>query len=241
VLVAIMNSNADFKFARDQHWYRIPVGKAEKWGRHHWPPAWLAFYQTQLFKDEGCQVKYYARVHDIRIVERRELFPLLTGDKKADRLYYRLQIGPLHELPRPIKSLRLRRIAFIPTTWQKLWAAEEINDLWDGSPLEDELWTELKQTQLRAERQEFVRLKRKLYALDFAFHCTRGKLNVEADGDLWHSNPRRIAEDNRRDNALETAGWRLLRFNTTQLREQMADYCLPTIQEVVDDLGGLAE
>ncbi|MGA7730127.1 MAG: DUF559 domain-containing protein [Chloroflexia bacterium] len=240
VLVAIMNSNADFGFARDEHWYRIPVEKAEKWGKHHWPPGWLAFYQTQLFKDEGCQVKYYARVRNIRTVARRELFHGLIGDKKAEDLYYQLLIGPLQVLPRPIVSLRLRRIAFIPTTRQKLWAAEEINDLWDESPLEDDLWAQLKQAQLKAERQEFVRLKRKQYAFDFTLYCNNGKLNVETDGDTWHSDPQRIAEDNRRDNALATEGWRLLRFNTAQIKEQMTDYCLPTIMEVVDDLGGLA-
>lgn len=94
---------------------------------------------------------------------------------------------------------------------------------------------------LSAERQEFITLKRKRHALDFTLYCNRGKLNVETDGDRWHSDPKRIAEDNRRDNALETEGWRLLRFNTMQIREEMAGYCLPTILDVVTDLGGLAD
>jgi very-short-patch-repair endonuclease len=135
----------------------------------------------------------------------------------------------LRTLPRPILSLRFRRVTFIPTTWQKFQAAEEINDLWDESPLEDDLWAELKRLHLGAERQEFVTLKRKRHALDFAFHCANGDLNVETDGDIWHSDVKRIAEDNRRDNALETEGWRLLRFNTAQIRDEMAAYCLPTI------------
>jgi very-short-patch-repair endonuclease len=241
VLVAIMNNRVDFEIARDNHWYRIPVEKAEKWGKHHWPPKWLAFYQTRAFGDEAHLIKYYAHVHDILKVKRCELFPDQPGDQKADHLYYQLILSPLLEKRPPIPSLRFRRVVFIPTTWQKFWTALEINDLWDESPLEDALWLELKRLQLTPERQEFVTLNMRRYAFDFAFHCARGKLNVETDGDLWHSHPARIAEDNRRDNALARAGWRLLRFNTSQIREQMADYCLPLIREMVDDLGGPGE
>lgn len=241
VLVAIMNNTRDFKLARDARWYRIPVEKATKWGKHHWPPSWLAFYQTQVFGDEAYSVRYYAHVHEIRPLKRRDLLPSEPEDQKSDNLYYKMILSPLQVLPRPIISLRPRRITFIPTTWQKLWSAEEINGLWDESPLEDHLWAELKRRQISAERQEFITFKRRRYALDFALYCAKGNLNVETDGDSWHSDLTRIAEDNRRDNALETQGWRLLRFNTMQVREQLNDYCLPTIMEVVSDLGGPLE
>ena len=241
VLVAIMNYARDFRLARDEHWYRIPVDKAQKWGKHHWPPRWIAFYQTRIFKDEAYSVRYFACVREIREVQRRQLFPDEVDDKKADGWYYQLILSPLQVRPQPIQSLRFRPITFIPTTWQKFWSAEEINDLWDESPLEDHLWAEMKRLRLSAERQEFITLKRKRHALDFTLYCNRGKLNVETDGDRWHSDPKRIAEDNRRDNALETEGWRLLRFNTMQIRDEMAGYCLPTILDVVTDLGGLAD
>lgn len=57
VLVAIMNYARDFRLARDEHWYRIPVDKAQKWGKRHWPPKWIAFYQTRIFKDEAYSVR----------------------------------------------------------------------------------------------------------------------------------------------------------------------------------------
>ncbi|MEO6457685.1 MAG: DUF559 domain-containing protein [Chloroflexia bacterium] len=241
VLVAVMNNARDWKLAREDHWYRIPVDKAVKWGRHHWPPRWLAFYQTRVFGDEAYSVRYYAHVHEIHVMKRRDLFPEEDNDKKSDDLYYKLLLSPLQVLGCPIKSLRLRRITFIPTTWHKFRSAEEVNDLWDESPLEDNLWAELKRRHISAERQEFIRLKRQQCALDFTLYCAEGKLNVETDGDHWHSDPKRIAADNRRDNALQTQGWRLLRCNTIQVREQLNDYCLPTIIEVIDDLGGLSE
>ena len=121
VLVAVMNNARDLKLAREAHWYRIPVEKAVKWGGHHWPPRWLAFYQTRVFGDEAYSVRYYAHVHEIDVVKRRDLFPEEDNDKKSDDLYYQLILSPLQALPRPIVSLRLRRITFIPTTWQKLW------------------------------------------------------------------------------------------------------------------------
>lgn len=144
-------------------------------------------------------------------------------------------------MPQPIFSRRWRRIIFIPTTWQKFVNAMEINDLYDESPLEDRLWTELKRLNITAERQEFVPVKGRTYALDFAIYCASGKIDVETDGDVWHADPERIPLDNLRDNDLETAGWKLLRFNTLCIREKMAEYCLPTIVENINRLGGLDE
>jgi very-short-patch-repair endonuclease len=239
VLVAILNNLLDFAVARDEHWYRVPVDSAHKWLRERWPPQWLAFYQTQVFGSEAHAVNYYAEVLDIREVFRWQLFPDQPHDQKSKRRYYQLILSPLKRLPRPIFSPRLRRIVFIPTTWPKFVNAAEINDLYDESPLEDQLWTALKQVRISAERQEFVEVKGRSYALDFALYCVQGKLNLETDGDTWHADPQRIPLDNRRDNDLETAGWKLLRFNTHQIREQMAEYCLPTIVENVNKLGGI--
>jgi hypothetical protein len=71
--------------------------------------------------------------------------------------------------------------------------------------------------------------------------CVDGQLDVETDGDTWHATPERIPEDNRRDNALQAAGWRVLRFNGRQIRESMSEYCVPQIARTVNTLGGLAE
>jgi len=99
------------------------------------------------------------------------------------------------------------------------------------------LWTELKRLRVPAERQDFVQVNRRRYALDFAVYCAMGKLDIETDGDTWHANPRRAAADNVRDNDLETAGWKLLRFTTHQVTEQMNEYCLPTIVDNLNRLG----
>lgn len=241
VLVAIMNNPLDFTIARDQHWYRIPVPSVDRWLQDCWPPQWLAFYQTKVFGDEAYAVNCYARVLDIRRVFRWQLFPNEAHDEKGQRRYHQPWLSPLERLPRPIFSRRWRRIVFITTTWRKFVNAVEINDLYDESPLEDRPWAEFKRLEISAERQEFVPVKERSYVLDFAIYCSSGKIDVETDGDTWHADPERIPLDNLRDNDLETVGWRILRFNTYHIQEEMVEYCLPTIVENINRLGGLEE
>jgi very-short-patch-repair endonuclease len=236
-----MNNLLDFAIAGDEHWYRIPVHVVESRLKKCWPPQCLAFYQTKVFGSEAYAVNYYSRVLAVHKVFRWQLFAEQPRDERGKQRYYKLWLSPLQRLPQPILSRRWRLIVFIPTTWQKFVNAVEINDLYDESPLEDRLWAELKRLNINAERQEFVRVKGRNYALDFAIYCASGKIDVETDGDIWHANPERIPLDNLRDNDLETAGWKLLRFNTSQIREAMAEYCLPTIVENINRLGGLEE
>ena len=241
VLVAIMNNPLDMAIAREEHWYRIPVGSAHKWLQGRWPPQWLAFYQTKVFGVEAYAVRYYTRVVDVRQAYRYELLPDQPRDGRSRQCYYQLILEPLRCLEQPILSRRWRRIVFIPTTWTKFTHAVEINDLYDESPLEDRMWAAMKQWQIPAERQEFVQVADRSYALDFAIYCAGGKIDVETDGDTYHTDPERVPEDNVRHNDLATAGWTTLRFNTPQINEQTEDYCLPRIVENINKLGGAEE
>lgn len=241
VLVAIMQRPLDLTYAREQHWYRIPVESMEKWLKHRRTPQWLAFYQTKAFGTEAFAVNYYARVERVSIVTRRELFPDEPPNEKAERRYYKLELSPLERLVRPIVSRRWRRIVFIPTTMEKFTNAVEINDLYDESPLEDKLWAAMKRLGITAERQDFVRAGEKDYALDFAIYCAKGNIDVETDGDRWHVGAESSSLDNRRDNDLETHGWRTLRFSSQQIREEAETYCIDMVAENVRKLGGVEE
>jgi very-short-patch-repair endonuclease len=237
VLVAIMNNKADLSILQEQGWYRIPVAKAPK----RWPPKWLAFYQTKVFGDEAFAVNYYGLVRHIRIVRRRELFPNEVRNPKSERQYYQIHLRSLERRPAPIYSRRLRRVVFIPTTWEKFSQAVEINDLFDESPLEDRLWAELKRLRIAAERQWAVPLGKEWYFLDFALFCTDGSIDIETDGDAWHVDREQTPKDNRRNNALASAGWHVLRFNGRQIHESMSDYCVPEIAKTINSLGGLVD
>jgi very-short-patch-repair endonuclease len=240
VLVAIVNNLEDMRTARAAGWYRIPVTSVRKWLKDRWPPRWLAFYQTKIFGPEAYAVNYYAVVRGVREVSRPELFPdMPRNHPKANRRYYQLILGDLQALSHPILSRRLRRIVFIPTTLDKFKAAVEINDLWDESPLEDQLWAILKRARIRAERQYPVKVENQFYFLDFAIFCNEGKIDVETDGDTWHSEPERIPLDNQRDTAMASHGWYVIRFNTTQIHEQPVDYCVSKVMATINRLKGL--
>lgn len=241
VLVAILPNRLDLEIARDRHWYRIPVDRVPKFLDRRWPPQWIAFYQPGTFGKQAFAVRYYAKIEQISEVFRWELFPELPSDWKSRQRYYKLEFSSLQRLETPIFSRRRRRIVFIQTTWDKFINAAEINDLYDDSPLEDKLWAEFKPLEIPAERQEFVTVKNNNYALDFAIYCTYGKINVETDGDTWHADKERIPLDNQRDNDLQTEGWYTLRFNTYHIAEKMSEYCLPTIIENINRLGGFQE
>ena len=240
VLVAILPDLLDLTIAREQHWYRIPVSSVKKFLTGRWPPDWLAFYQPKVFQAERYSVRYYGRVLETRKVFRWQLFPDEPPNKKTNRQYYQFMLSPLRELPEPIFARRLRRIVFIPTTWEKFINAVEINDLFDESPLEDRLWAELKRLKMQVERQFFVPVgRRKGYFLDFAVFCNAGKLDVETDGDTWHIGRASASDDNERDNELTSRGWDILRFRGQRIQEEMNDYCIPKIVETVNRLGGL--
>jgi very-short-patch-repair endonuclease len=230
------------RIARDAGWYRIPVASARKWlqDRHHWPPRWLAFYQTKVFGPEAYAINYYANVRGVNIASRTELLPDTPPDHpKAHRRYYQLLLDDLQSLPQPIISRRLRRIVFIPTTFEKFKTAAEINDLWDESPLEDRLWAIFKRARIRAERQYPVEIEDYRYFLDFAIFCNEGKIDVETDGDTWHIGPESALADRQRDNNLASRGWRVLRFNTAEIREHPVDYCVSKVEATINRLEGL--
>ncbi|MGB3906185.1 MAG: DUF559 domain-containing protein [Anaerolineae bacterium] len=239
VLVAIMNNLRDFDIARDQHWYRIPVRSAQRRLKERWPPRWLALYQTKVFGPERWAINYYADVRAIRKVTRRALLPQQPDHLRADELYHKIEIGPLERLPQPILSRQLRRVVFIPTAWDKFINAAEINDLYDESPLEDRLWAEFKRFEIAAERQFFILVRTRRYALDFAIFCDQGRIDVETDGDTWHADASRIPLDNQRNNDLTGVGWSILRFNGQQIRERAAEYCVPAVMQTINQLGGL--
>ena len=239
VLVAIINDNRDFKIAREKGWYRIPVASANRFLKDRWPPSWLTFYQTKVFEEEAFSVRYFARVRHINEVYRQELFPNEPPHARDNWKYYKIHLDELKQLEQPIYSRRLRRIVFIPTTWQKFNAAVEINDLYDESPLEDRLWAIFKQHQIPAERQLFYSADGENYFLDFATLCAEGNIVVEADGDTYHSNPEKSIEDNIRNNTLVANGWKVFHFTTKQIEEQAETYCVSKVTEAINKLGGI--
>ena len=63
------------------------------------------------------------------LVRRADLFPDQADHPRANELYYKMQLGPLQRLARPIPSLKWRRVSFIETTGDRFLNALEISEL----------------------------------------------------------------------------------------------------------------
>ncbi len=236
MLLAIFKYPWSLTILQDEGWYHVPV----KYAPNTWPPKWMCFYQGKIFEKEAYRVKYYGELESYEAVPYRELFPNQIESEKADLPYYRVRLKELIPLDRPIPSFRPRRLSFIPTTWAKFESAEQINDLFDESPLEDLMWRELKELDVRAERQWEFPIKKKRYFLDFAVFCHQGFIDIETDGDTWHARVDRIPSDNERNNQLAQKGWRILRYNGKQLRTAIGR-CINEVKETINNLKGLSD
>lgn len=126
VLVGVINRKVDLDHARHDHWYRIPHGRAAK-GIH---AEYLAFYLSRAFGDQNGAVHYYARRTGHELVRRRDLLPGEAGHRRADALYYKIQLGELRQKVPPIQNPTRRPVAFIYTTWDRFVAARQISDLY---------------------------------------------------------------------------------------------------------------
>jgi len=175
VLVAIMPSPRDFAIARDQCWYRIPKKQATK-GVH---AEYLAFYFNRTFGKQKWAIHYYSRKLGHELVRRRDLLTEEPDHRRADEIYYKIQLAPLQQLERPIVSLRWRRISFIHTTWDRFVDATEINDLFvEGAPYVDRLYYALHEAGIFPERGYRVREATTQYQVDLAVPCQAGTVTV---------------------------------------------------------------
>ena len=86
LLVGIVNNLADFEIIQNQHWYRVPVEKADKNLKKRWPPKWIAFYYTNSIKDYPMMIIHYAKVSSVKVATRQELFPQEKENYKAKLL-----------------------------------------------------------------------------------------------------------------------------------------------------------
>jgi len=221
---------------QEERWYHIPVESAPK----NAPLVeYLAFYFPKVFGvDYRYKVSYYAEVLKVEVAKRIELFPEEPEHERAQKDYYQFHLGQIKELPKPIPSKRWRRIVHIPTSREKLFTAEEINDLYDTSPLEEKMYQEMKKRKIETERQVFVKVGGKTYCLDFGIFCKKGNIDLECDGERYHILPEALAKDRKRNNQLTSFGWRVLRFSGKEISRAILD-CFKIIERTIFNLGGL--
>jgi hypothetical protein len=151
VLIAILNNRRDFEVIRLLGWYRIPLRFAPKIVH----ADAVAFYQTAGFPSEKWSIRYAARIHGVELVRRAELFQEEADHPRAKEEYYKLQLGPLEALPRPILSRSWKRITFLYTTGDRLLQAKEVGDLSLSGTDRHILWRALRDRGQAPEISEF--------------------------------------------------------------------------------------
>ena len=148
VLVAIVPDKKDLEIARLLGWYRIPLKNAPK----VIAVDYLALYQTGNFgANERWQVKWLAPIIGHELTTRRQLFRDQPDHPRANEEYFKLQLGSLIALPKPIPAGTWKRVTFFYTTMRHVREANELGDL----PVHDQerpvLWAALRERASHAE------------------------------------------------------------------------------------------
>ncbi len=147
VLVAVMPSPRDLEIARLLGWYRIPLRTAPKVVA----VDYLAFYQTGAFKEDKWAIRTIAPVRGHELCTRRELLRDEPNHPRANEEYFKIQLGPLEQLPRPVPAEKWRRITFFYTTGEYLLKAKTINDLIVHTDERQLLWKSLRERACQAQ------------------------------------------------------------------------------------------
>jgi hypothetical protein len=152
ILIAVMNNPRDFGIARMLGWYRIPLRSAPK----IIAVDYLAFYFTKAFEEYKWQIRYIAPILGHELMTRAELLLDEPDHPSARQEYYKIQIGTLVELPKPIQSQSWRRITFLYTTGEHLMNASDINELILSSEERPVIWQALRE---RANNSQFYKVE----------------------------------------------------------------------------------
>jgi very-short-patch-repair endonuclease len=222
VLVAVMATSEDLQRAASEGWYRIPQRRAP----HRIGADYLAFYQTGAFKGkpEAHTVTYYAPVRRYTLLTRRELLPAEPDHPRAEDYYFRIDIGPLLRLDRPVPAARLRRVSFIYTTLDRLLTASDVRELYYKNDSFQTLWQALRESRLRPLRNRLAGE----WPVDIALRAQAGYLGIHClEDDAVQEGQHHLA----------AAPWTLLHFSSNHIQQDL-DGCLRQIGATLIDLGG---
>ncbi|CAN5847592.1 hypothetical protein BH10CHL1_BH10CHL1_19330 [soil metagenome] len=222
VLVAVVNNMDDLQRAAAAGWYRIPQRTAPR----RVGADYLAFYQTGAFKDQdqAQTITYYAPTRRYRLLTRRELLPEEANHPRANEYYFRMEIGPLQRLERPIPSIKFHRVTFIHTTLDRLLSAQDVSELFLKDDPFETLWHALREHQLRPLKNRIINE----YPLDITLRARGGNLGIDCTDDSSTQEARPLLLPER---------WELLHLSTARI-EQDLENCLRQIGAALINLGG---
>lgn len=142
VLVGVVPRASDLEIARVLGWYRIPVRRAPKMVS----VDWLALYQTARCAGGRAGIYSIAPVLGHELATRAQLFHDQPDHPHVGDAYYKLQLGPMLSLPRPIVDGAWSRLTFLYTTGGRLLTAHSFRQLKISAPADRQaLWRALRE------------------------------------------------------------------------------------------------
>ena len=150
VLVCLLPKPRDMEIARLLGWYRIPLRTAPKVVA----VDYLAFYQPGSFAERGGRIEFVAPVRGHELATRAELLKDEANHPRANEEYFKVQIGPLERLSRPIVAEKWRRLTFLYTTGEYLLEAQTLNDLVVQSDERAQLWQSLRERAKQSQQYQ---------------------------------------------------------------------------------------
>jgi len=141
ILVAIIPTPEDLQVARVLGWYRIPIRTAPRILN----VDFLAFYQPASFIDRKWRIEFLAPVLGHELTTRIDLLREEADHPRADEEYFKVQLGPIQLLPRPIPAREWKRFTFLYTTGEYLQRAGKLTDLTVKPGERRRLWKALRE------------------------------------------------------------------------------------------------
>lgn len=237
VLVCVMNNADDMRRAASEGWYRIPQRRAPQ----HIGADYLAFYQTGKFKDqpEAQTVSFFAQTRRYRLLTRAELMPHEADHKRANEYYFRIDIGPLQRLETPIPASKMRRLTFVHTTMEHLFAAQDVQDLFRHEDPVDKLWKALRHHRLRPLKNRIVGDR----PMDITLRARGGFLGIRVTNDktLREALPSELSSPTPPifQSSSSAERWEFLTLSPFDIEQDLND-CLRQIGRSLITLGGSA-
>ena len=147
ILVGILPGRKDLEIARLLGWYRIPLRFAPKIVN----VDVVAFYQASAFgRDHQWRIESFAQVRGVELTTRRELLKDEPSHPRANEEYYKLELGTLQLMGKPILAGKWKRVTFLYTTGELFYRANILNDLVVRSEERAVLWRSLRERATRS-------------------------------------------------------------------------------------------
>lgn len=222
VLVVVLNNQEDFRRVADERWYRIPQRRApDRIGADL-----LAFYQTSAFRERGeaNTITWIAPTRRYRLATRSELLPDESEHPRAADYYFRIEVGTLQRLERPIPATTWKRLTFVHTTLGALLQAGDVKDLVLEHDPFDALWDALRKNKLRPLRNRLVGER----PVDIALKARNGTLGIQCGDQRTMQEARTMPLPER---------WQLLALSPVEIEHDL-NGCLRQIGAALLNLGG---